>query len=140
MIKQNINFKRKQCIDYTNLIFDEVVIINSDKLYELSKNKNIDFSDALFKKDVIFDNCRFEKNITFKNITFENNVSFKNCVFYGDCIFKNVGFSRELTSEKIFIHSKIKGQKVSFENIKNLPRLDGIIFSNCTKVLLKDIK
>ncbi|MDV8108941.1 potassium channel family protein [Bacillus sp. BAU-SS-2023] len=140
MIKENINFKKKQCIDYTNLIFDEVVIINSDKLHELSKNKNIDFSDALFKKDVIFDNCRFEKNITFKNITFENNVSFKNCVFCGDCIFKNVEFSRELTGEKIFIHSKIKGQKVSFENIKNLPRLDGIIFSNCTKVLLKDIK
>lgn len=140
MIKQNINFKKKQCIDYTNLIFDEAVIIDSDKLYELSKNKNIDFSDSLFKKNVVFDNCKFKKNIIFKNIIFKSNVSFKNCVFYGDCIFKNVEFSKELTSEKIFIHSKIKGQKVSFENINNMPRLDGIIFSNCTKILLKDIK
>lgn len=140
MIRSHINFKKKQCIDYTNLIFDEVVIINTDKLYELSQNEDIDFSNALFKKDVIFDNCRFEKNIIFRNVIFKSNVSFKNCVFYGDCIFENVDFAENLTSEKIFIHSKIKGQKVHFENIKNMPRLDGIIFSNCSKVLLKNIE
>ncbi|EQK43517.1 ion channel family protein [[Clostridium] bifermentans ATCC 638] len=140
MIRSHINFKKKQCIDYTNLIFDEVVIINTDKLYELSQNEDIDFSNALFKKDVIFDNCRFEKNIIFRNVIFKSNVSFKNCVFYGDCIFENVDFAENLTSEKIFIHSKIKGQKVYFENIKNMPRLDGIIFSNCSKVLLKNIE
>lgn len=140
MIRSHINFKKKQCIDYTNLIFDEVVIINSDKLYELSQNEDIDFSNVLFKKDVIFDNCRFEKNIIFRNVIFKSNVSFKNCVFYGDCIFENVDFAENLTSEKIFIHSKIKGQKAYFENIKNMPRLDGIIFSNCSKVLLKNIE
>lgn len=140
MIRSHINFKKKQCIDYTNLIFDEVVIINTDKLYELSQNEDIDFSNVLFKKDVIFDNCRFEKNIIFRNVIFKSNVSFKNCVFYGDCIFENVDFAENLTSEKIFIHSKIKGQKIYFENIKNMPRLDGIIFSNCSKVLLKNIE
>ncbi|WP_371025196.1 potassium channel family protein [Paraclostridium ghonii] len=140
MIKKNEEDKKIECIDYTNLIFDDVIVINARKIYELSQNRNIDFSNEIFNKDVLFDNCEFKKDIFFENIIFKNNVSFNNCIFYGDCIFKNVEFSKELTSKKIFIHSRIKGQKISFENIKNMPRLDGIFFSNCCKVLLKDIK
>ncbi|GAA0709544.1 potassium channel family protein [Paraclostridium ghonii] len=140
MIKKNEKDKKTECIDYTNLIFDDVIVINARKIYELSQNRNIDFSNEIFNKDVLFDNCEFKKDIFFENIIFKNNVSFNNCIFYCDCIFKNVEFSKELTSKKIFIHSTIKGQKLSFENIKNIPRLDGIFFSNCCKVLLKDIK
>lgn len=140
MIKKYTKDKKTVCIDYTNLIFDDVIIINTSKLYELSQNENIDLSNKTFNKDVVFDNCEFKKDILFENIIFKRNVSFNNCIFYGECIFKNVEFNKELTSKKIFIHSSIRGQKLSFENIKNMPRLDGILFSNCCKVLLKDIK
>lgn len=140
MIKKSTKDKKIEYIDYTNLIFDDVIVINTSKIYELSQDENIDFSNIIFNKDVVFDNCEFKKSIFFENSIFKNNVSFNNCIFYGDCIFKNVEFSKELTGKKIFIHSTIKGQKLSFENIKNMPRLDGIIFSNCCKVLLKDIK
>lgn len=140
MIKKSTKDKKIECMDYTNLIFDDVIVINTSEIYELSQNKNINFSNTTFNKDIVFDNCEFKKGIFFENSIFKNNVSFNNCIFYGDCIFKNVEFSKELTGKKIFIHSTIKGQKLSFENIKNMPRLDGIIFSNCCKILLKDIK
>ena len=140
MLRENTKFKTKQCIYYSDLVFNEIIIINTDKLFELSQNKNINFLNVIFKKDLVFDNCRFEKNISFDNVIFEGNVSFKNCVFYGDCTFKDLEFNDKLASEKIFIHSVIKGQRVLFENIKNMPRLDGIIFSKCTKILLKNIK
>ena len=43
MVINNINLKKKEFIDYTNLIFDNVVVINTEKMYELSKDKNICF-------------------------------------------------------------------------------------------------
>lgn len=126
-------------IDYTNLIFDEVIVIDTNKINGLNQYKDINFSNTIFNKDVIFDNCEFKKNIIFVNSKFRSNVSFNNCVFNGDCIFKDVEFNKSITSKKIFIKSKLKGQKLVFESIKNMPRLDGILFSNCCKVNIKNV-
>lgn len=126
-------------IDYTNLIFDEVIVIDTNKINKLNQCKDINFSNTIFNKEVIFDNCEFKKSIIFINTQFNNNVSFNNCIFNGDCIFKNVDFNKNTTSKKIFIKSKLKGQKLVFESIKNMPRLDGIVFSHCCKVSMKNV-
>jgi hypothetical protein len=139
-IKRIQNNKTKDdYIDYNNLIFDEVIIIDTRKVDALNQYNDIDFSNSIFNKDIIFENCEFKKNIIFKNTTFKSNILFINCIFNGDCTFKNINFNKDMTNKKIFIKSKVKGQKLIFENIKNMPRLDGVFFSHCCKVILKDV-
>ena len=130
MIKNNTNL-------YKDTSFNENFIMNNEDLY--NETHNVEFINVVFEKNAIFDNICFEKNITFKNCKFKGEVSFKSCIFYGEVIFKNVKFNDYLTSKKVFMNSRLYGQKILFENIKNIPRLDGFIFSQCSKVLLKNI-
>lgn len=137
--KDQENKLEKEYIDYTNLIFNEVIIIDTNKIDELRQYKDINFSNSIFNNDVIFENCEFKKDIIFKDTRFKKNISFINCIFYGDCIFKNINFNKDITNKNIFIKSKIKGQKLVFEKVHNLPKLDGVYLSHCCKLILKDI-
>lgn len=125
--------------EYKSMMFDGKLMKIIDVKSEMKKYKNIKFSESVFEEDVIFDSYEFEGDVIFENTVFNGIVSFKNCIFHGDCIFINVKFSNQCKNNKIFMKSKVKGQYFVLKNIKNIPRLDGIIFSNCSKLVLEDL-
>lgn len=132
--------RKNKCFKgYSNFIFDKEKLDNINFIEEIKKYRGIDFSYSIFEEDIVFDNCEFYGDIIFENTEFKKSVSFNDCIFHGDCIFVNVEFSENNKNQKIFIKSKVKGQHFILKNIKNIPRLDGITFSSCTKLILEDL-
>ncbi|WP_373598089.1 potassium channel family protein [Paraclostridium bifermentans] len=126
-------------IKYSNLVINKTILLDSDNISEFNKYKNIKFLNIVFNKDLVFENCKFEKELIFENIKLNGDIYFKNCTFNENCIFKNVEFNKNSSKKRLFIKSKIKCQKLKFEKIKYMPRLDGVHFSHCCKVDLKSI-
>lgn len=134
------NKKQNYFKGYSNYIFNKDSLKAIDMAQVVKKYDDIDFSNSIFEENIVFDSYEFYGDIVFENTVFKKNVSFKNCIFNGDCIFINVCFNETSKSKKIFIKSRVKGQHFIFKNIKNMPRLDGIKFSSCTKLILEDLK
>lgn len=132
------NINSEEYIKYSNLIVNEDVLIDSNKIKNFNKHKNIKFFEMVFNKNLVFENCKFEKTLIFENIKFNGNIYFYNCILNESCIFKNIEFNKKTSNSKLFIKSKIKGQELRFEKVKHMPRLDGVHFSHCCKVNLKD--
>ncbi|MDU2687890.1 transporter [Paeniclostridium sordellii] len=133
---ENKNNKNKHL---KKLVFEESTIINNDNIGKFNIDENIDFSNLIFLKDVIFDNCVFKKDAVFLGTEFNGDVSFNKCIFNEDCVFKNTKFNKNTCINKIFVKSEIKGQKIVFDKVENMPRLDGMLFSQCCKVNIKNI-
>lgn len=130
--------KKENCFNgYSNYVFNKASSVNIGEI--IKENINIDFSNSIFEDDIAFDGYEFYGDVIFDNVKFMKSISFRNCIFHGDCIFINVEFNEDIKSKKIFIKSKVKGQHFIFKNIKNIPRLDGMRFSGCSKLVLEDL-
>ncbi|EPZ56488.1 pentapeptide repeats family protein [[Clostridium] sordellii ATCC 9714] len=115
---ENKNNKNKHL---KKLVFKESIIINNENIGKFNIDENIDFSNLIFLKDVIFDNCVFKKDAVFLGTEFNGDVSFNKCIFNEDCIFKNTKFNKNTCMNKIFVKSEIKGQKIVFDKVENMP-------------------
>ena len=114
--KAKENKLEKEYIDYTNLIFNEVIVIDTNKIDELRQYKDINFSNSIFNNDVIFENCNMS-NINFSDSGIYR-AEFINCKLTGtifeDSIFKDVVFKDSIGRYSNFSFSKFKG--VRFKN------------------------
>ncbi|MGL5752231.1 MAG: potassium channel family protein [Paraclostridium sp.] len=134
------DIKSKCFTGYSFKIINKELLNTIDLEDDIKKYKHIYISNSRFEEEVTFDNYEFHGHIIFENVVFDKGVSFKKCIFHGDCIFVNIKFSNESKNKKLFLKSKVKGQCFVLINTTNTPRLDGAIFSNCSKVILEDLK
>ena len=135
-----IEYKKENSFkEYRNCVFTNESLRNTEISKIIKENINIDFSNSVFEDDIVFDNYKFYGDIIFDNTKFKKSVSFNNCIFNGDCIFVNVVFNEMSNNKEMFINSEVNGQHFVLKNIKNMPRLDGIKFSSCSKVILENL-
>lgn len=128
--------KEEKISDFSGFIFEDKFDINEVIDYEYDELK---FIETKFLKEVIFSEYEFRGNVYFENIYFKEKVSFKDSIFDNNCIFYKVEFSKKHINEKIFEKVKFRGQNITINKVKNLPRMDGISFNGCTKFILKNI-
>lgn len=128
--------KEEKISDFSGFIFEDNFDINEVIDYEYDELK---FIETKFLKEVIFSKYEFRGNVYFENIYFKEKVSFKDSIFDNNCIFYKVEFNKKHINEKIFEKVKFRGQNLTINKVKNLPRMDGISFNGCTKFILKNI-
>lgn len=129
------SIKENKISDFRGFIFEEEFNINEVIDYEYEK---LNFSDSIFKKKAIFSGYEFRGEVSFNNVKFEDCVTFINSRFLGNCNFYKTFFNKSCINEKIFEKVKFKGQNLVINNVENLPRMDGILFSGVTKFILRD--
>ncbi|MDR0879736.1 MAG: potassium channel family protein [Clostridioides sp.] len=126
--------RNEKLCDFTGFVFEEDFkageIIDYD--YDL-----LNFNEVVFRKDADFSNVEIKKVIKFENTKFCGRVSFRHSMIYGNCIFINTEFNKEYIFDHIFKGVHFKGQDLVIKNIKNFPRLDAILFSNYSKIILE---
>ncbi|MCC0630458.1 MULTISPECIES: potassium channel family protein [unclassified Clostridioides] len=99
----------------------------------------LNFSEAMFKQKANFKKYIFKKNAIFDYTEFKEQVFFNGCVFLGNCYFNKTKFNKEHINDIIFEKVKFKGPDLVVNKVENFPRMDGIIFSMCTKFVLKNV-
>ncbi|EGT4246935.1 transporter [Clostridioides difficile] len=102
--------------------------------------KILDFSESIFKQKANFKKYIFKKNIIFNYTEFRDKVLFNGCVFLENCDFNRTIFSKNYINDRIFEKVKFKGPDLVVNKVENFPRMDGIIFSMCTKFVLKNVE
>lgn len=122
--------------DFKGFIIEEEFIAVDILTYEYGY---LDFSEVEFLKNVIFDKCDFKTRVCFNNTFFYQKVTFKDCTFHESCNFYSTRFNKEYVGKKVFIKAKFLGQNFIANKTKNLPRLDGLIFSPYSKVIMRDL-
>ncbi|WP_455540181.1 potassium channel family protein [Terrisporobacter sp.] len=127
--------KRNRISDFTGFYFEDKFEIKKLVNHKYEKLK---FCEAVFKEYADFTNYKFKSSVDFTNAKFKSYVNFKNSKFLSNCIFKRTIFNEKYINEEIFQKSNFEGQKLIVEKCINFPRLDGVIFSPCTKFILKD--
>lgn len=127
--------KEKKISDFRGFVFEDDFNINEIIKYQYDK---LSFNEAAFLKNVNFEEYEFKKDVSFNGTEFKKNVTFKNSSFLENCDFYNTKFNKDYVDKKIFEKVKFKGQNLVIDNIENLPRMDGIIFSGCSKFILRD--
>lgn len=100
----------------------------------------LNFSEAIFKQKANFKKYIFKKNAIFDYTEFKKQVFFNGCVFLGNCDFNKTKFNKEHINDIIFEKVKFKGPDLVVNKVENFPRMDGIIFSMCTKFILKNVE
>lgn len=128
--------KKEKITDFKGFIFEEDFNINEVIDYEYEK---LNFEGCIFKKKAIFRDYEFKKEVNFINVRFEDYTTFINSSFLGNCNFYKTTFNKKYLNKKIFEKVKFKGQNLIINNVDNLPRMDGILFSGTTKFILRDI-
>ncbi|MEF9991634.1 MAG: ion channel [Romboutsia sp.] len=107
---------------------------------EKNKNENsCNFEGVIFEGDIDFRHYEFKENVNFTNTEFRGCVKFNNAIFHKNCTFNNTKFNKDYINNKIFEKVKFEGQNLLIHSVKNLPRMDGIILSCCTKIILSNI-
>lgn len=122
--------------DFRGYVFEENFTIRDIVTYDYDK---LSFSEAIFMKKADFSDFEFKEDVSFNYVDFRNKVSFKSSSFLGDANFYRVKFNETFISDKIFEKVKFKGQNLIINGTENLPRMDGLIFSGCSKFILRNI-
>lgn len=128
--------KEDKISDFRGFVFEDKFDINEVIDYEYDELK---FIEVKFLKEVIFSKYEFNGNVCFENIYFEEEVLFRETIFSNNCIFYKASFNKKYINEKVFEKAKFRGQNLTINKVKNLPRMDGIRFNGCTKFILKNI-
>lgn len=128
--------KEEKISDFRGFIFEDEFNINEVIDYEYDK---LQFIEVEFLKEAIFSKYEFSENVYFKNVCFEGEAFFRDAIFDSNCTFYKVTFNKKYINEKVFEKVKFRGQNLTINKVKNLPRMDGIIFNECTKFILKNI-
>ncbi|GAA3659493.1 potassium channel family protein [Asaccharospora irregularis] len=122
--------------DFSGFIIEEDFVAKNILNYEY---KSLNFSEVEFLKSAIFDEYKFRADVFFNYTNFKETVSFRDSVFLENCNFYKTIFDEEYVNKKIFERLKFKGQNLIVNKVENLPRLDGAVFSQCSKVIIRDI-
>lgn len=130
IMKENIS-------DFRGFRFEEDFIIKDIIKYDYLK---LNFDEAIFKKKALFDDFEYKKTITLNYAYFQNYTSFQNSIFHENCEMNKTKFEKKYIGNKVFDKVKFEGQAFVITNAKNFPRLEGITFSPCTKLILRYVK
>lgn len=128
--------KNQKISNFRGFIFNEKFVAQDVIDY---KYKRLSFTEVQFIKEAIFNDYEFKYDTDFNYTLFEEKVSFKRVTFYRNCSFKETKFVKENIGKKIFEKVKFKGQNLVVNNVENLPRMDGLVFSNYSKFILTNI-
>ena len=123
--------------DFRGFIFEDDFIVRDVIKYDYLK---LNFDESIFKKKVFFNKYEFKKNITFNYTDFRGYVSFESSVFQENLEMTRTKFNKKYIANKAFEKVHFNGQAFVITSVKNLPRLEGIIFSPCTKLVLRYVK
>lgn len=127
--------KTNKIRDFKGFIFEEDFNIKEIIDYEYDK---LEFNEAIFMKSANFKDYEFKGEVVFDDVEFRGSASFVNSSFLDNCSFYNTKFNQEFINDKIFEKVKFKGQNFVINNVVNLPRMDGIMFSGASKFILRN--
>jgi hypothetical protein len=130
----------KYVFDFRGFIFEEDFIMNLDSDEINNEDIIYDFSEAVFNEKAYFNNYKFIGDVYFDNTVFNDIVSFKEVLFDGNCVYYKTEFNEINLNYMPFQKSSFKGQNLVIKNIKNMPKLDGIEFSQVTKFIIQYVK
>lgn len=129
--------KSEKITNFRGFIFSQKFNINEIINYKYEK---LNFSEVIFEKEADFSDYEFEEDVIFNKVEFKENVKFKNASFIGNCEFYKIKFNKKFINEKVFERVRFKGQNLIINKVENLPRLDGIRFSGCSKFILRNVE
>jgi hypothetical protein len=131
----------KYVFDFRGFIFEEDFIMDLDSSDEINNEDIIyDFSEAVFNEKTYFDNYKFFGDVYFDNTVFNDIVSFKGVLFDGNCVYYKTQFNDINLNYMPFQKTSFRGQNLVIKNIENMPKLDGIEFSQVTKFIIQYVK
>ena len=122
--------------DFSGFIFD--MEFNPSKVINY-EYEELRFDEAVFEEDVDFSNMIVKKNIFFNYTVFKKNITFKDSIMIQNCTFYKTKFNENLIKHKVFNNTLFKGQLLVIDEVENFPRLDGVEFGSCTKIIMKNI-
>ena len=128
---------KEKISDFRGFIFEDNFYIKEVIKYDYLK---LNFNEAVFKKKALLNEFIFNKNVTFNYTEFKEYVTFEKSVFEENLEFHKSKFNKRYIANKIFEKVNFNGQAFIVDSVKNLPSLEGILFSPCTKLILKHIK
>ena len=123
--------------DFRGFVFEDDFNIKETIKHDYLK---LNFNEAIFNKKALFNEFVFKKNTTFNYSEFNGYVSFEKSVFESNLELNKVKFNKNYIPNKVFEKVNFNGQALVIDSAKNLPSLEGILFSPCTKLILKHIK
>lgn len=100
----------------------------------------LNFKGVTFNKKAIFNSFEFKKEVCFDYVKFLDFFTFENSKFLKDVSLNKTYFYNLSSDKKVFNNSQILGQNIYLKRCINLPRMDGIKFGDCTKIIMIDIK
>lgn len=137
--RENILFfhyiKKGKIDNFEGFIFEEEFKAKDILNYN---HKKLKFDSCVFYKKVDFSSFIFNTKVDFINCKFLDDVSFTDCKVNDTFTLKDSHFNKNIINKKIFKNAKINSQDFIIYNNKNLPRLDGILFSRESKFVFRN--
>ena len=130
IMKENIS-------DFRGFIFEDDFIIRDVIKYDYLK---LNFDEAIFKKKAFFNKFEFKKSVTLNYTEFKGYITFESSTFMENLELTRTKFNKKYIANKVFEKVSFQGQAFIITSAKNLPRLEGIIFSPCTKFILRYVR
>ena len=131
LIKKNKISNFEGFIFEIDFICSEVITFDYDYL---------NFNEAIFTKRAMFNYFEFKGEVSFDYAKFLSFYTFESSKFLKSVSFNKTYFYSLSSNEKLFNNVEILGQNFNLKRCINLPRMDGIKFGNCTKIIMIDIK
>ena len=128
---------KEKISDFRGFVFEEDFIIRDVVKYNYLK---LNFDEAIFKKKVFFNEFEFKKTLSLNYTDFRGYTTFDSSIFLENCELTKTKFNKKYIANKAFEKVIFKGQAFVITSVKNLPRLEGIIFSPCTKLVLRYVR
>ena len=128
---------KEKISDFRGFIFEEDFIIRDVVNYNYLK---LNFDEAIFKRKVFFNKYEFKKTLSLNYTDFRGYITFESSIFFENCELTKTKFNKKYIANKAFEKVHFNGQAFVITSAKNLPRLEGIIFSPCTKLVIRFVK
>lgn len=128
---------KEKISDFRGFVFEDDFIIRDVIKYDYLK---LNFDEAIFKKKVFLNKYNFKKNLTLNYTDFRGYTTFESSIFQENLELNKTKFNKKYIANKAFEKVHFNGQAFVITSVKNLPRLEGIIFSPCTKLVLRYVK
>ena len=128
---------KEKISDFRGFIFEEDFILRDVVKYSYLK---LNFDEAIFKRKVFFNKFEFKKTLSLNYTDFRGYTTFESSIFLENCELTKTRFNKRYIANKAFEKVHFNGQAFVITSVKNLPRLEGIIFSPCTKLVLRYVR
>lgn len=128
---------KEKISDFRGFIFEDNFSIKDVVNYDYLK---LNFNECIFNKKALFNEFTFNKNVTLNYTEFKEYINFEKSIFEENLQLHKSKFNKSYISNKVFEKVNFNGQAFIVDGVKNLPSLEGILFSPCTKLILKNVK